>query len=89
MWVIAAINAVFYLYLVWVTLSFYRNALGMERLFLACWLGTCLLMPLQQVVSPQGATVIQWAKLAVALTAFVIAAAIFAKGPPPIERATT
>jgi hypothetical protein len=81
-WLLAAVNASFFLYLVWVIVTFFRNAVREERLVFAGWLGVFLLIPLQQLVSPRAATAIQWVKASGMAVAFIAAAYILVKSPP-------
>jgi hypothetical protein len=81
-WVVAAANTAFYLYLMWIFMMFYRNAQREERIVIGGWFIVGMLIPLPHLVSARGAVTIQWIKAAGMAAAFIAAAYILVKSPP-------
>ena len=80
-WILAVVNVAFYLYLVWVVVTFYRSAQREERVVVAGWFGVLLLIPLHLLASARGAAAIQWVKAAGMAVAFIAAGYILLKSP--------
>lgn len=79
--VVAIVNAAFYMSLVWVFLSVYRNAHSKERVLLVGWFNVIILSPFQDWLSTSAATAIQWVKAAGMVAALVAAVMIMVKFP--------
>ena len=78
-WVVAVANVAFYLCIVWGIADLYRNAHREERIVVAGWLGSFLLIPLQHLASARGAAAIQWVKATGMGVAFLAAAYILVR----------
>ncbi len=67
------VNVVFYAYLFWLCVIFFRLSLGKERVLVAGWFLLILLSPIQDLVSIPAAAAIEYAKAISISVAFVAA----------------
>ena len=74
-WVVAVANSMFYAYLLWMCIGFYRIAQGKERVLVVGWFPCILLFHLEKFVSNSVVLAIQWIQMAGIIAAF--AASVF------------